>query len=89
MENLKGLKYKDCNLMVYVKTKESKTFNALSSLQDMIFASNLMYACLIPFEKLQILKDWSNQFNELSLKEGVTIQIRSSIDRKKVLHQVN
>jgi len=89
MENLKRIKYSDCNLMVYVKTKESKTFNALSSLKEMKFAPNLMYACLIPFQKLQTLKEWSNQFTELSLKEGVTIQIRSSKDRKKVLHQIN
>jgi hypothetical protein len=89
MENLKRIKYSDCNLMVYVKTKESKTFNPLSSLKEMKFAPNLLYACLIPYEKLETLKEWSNQFNELSLKEGVTIQIRSSKDRKKVLHQIN
>jgi hypothetical protein len=42
-----------------------------------------MYACLIPYEKLETLKEWSNQFTDLSIKEGVTIQIRSSKDRKK------
>lgn len=89
MQNLKSIKYSDCNLMVYVKTRESKSFNPLSSLKDFKFAPTLLYACLIPFEKLETLKEWSNQFTELSIKEGVTIQIRSSKDRKKVLHQIN
>jgi hypothetical protein len=67
--------------MVYVKISNQK-FQPLSSL-DFKFAPNLMYACLIPYEKLETLKEWSNQFTDLSIKEGVTIQIRSSKDRKK------
>ena len=89
MENLNRMKYSDCNLMVYVKTATSKTFAPLSSLKNWTFAPNLMYACLIPFSKLETLKEWSNSFLELSKKEQVTIQIRSSKDRKKVLHQIN
>jgi hypothetical protein len=68
--------------MVYVKNKQSKV-STLSSLKDFKFAP--MYACLI-HEKLETLKEWSNQFTDLSIKEGVTIQIRSSKDRK-VLHK--
>ena len=83
------MSYKDRNLMVYVKIKDSKKFSPLSSLKDFTVTNDLMYACLLPFEKLQALKEWANEFSELSIKEGVTIQIRSSRDRKKVFHQIN
>lgn len=89
MENLKKIKYSDCNLMVYIKLNNSKKFEPLQSLKEFTIAPNLMYACLIPFEKLEVLKNWANSFKEVCKKEKATIQIRSSIDRKKVFHQIN
>jgi hypothetical protein len=87
MENLKKIKFEDCNLMVYVKTKNK--FEPLSSLQNLTFAPNLMYACLIPFEKLETLKNWANSQADLFIKYNYSLQIRSSKDRKKVLYQIN
>jgi hypothetical protein len=47
-----------------------------------------MYACLIPYEKLETLKEWSNQFTDLSIKEGVDSNKKLK-GSKKVLHQTN
>ena len=89
MENLKKIKYSDCNLMVYVKSSISLKYEPLQSLKTFTIASNLMYACLIPFEKLETLKDWMKSNEENAKKHSLSFQIRSSKNRKKVLFQIN
>jgi len=83
------MKTTDCNLMVYMKTKENNTFKALSSLREFTFAPNLMYAILIPYEKLDRLKEWANEFKEVCEKENATLQIRSAKNRKEIIYQIN
>ena len=89
MENLKKIKYSDCNLMVYVKSSISLKYEPLQSLKTFTIAPNLMYACLIPFEKLETLKDWMTSNEENAKKYSLSFQIRSSKNRKKVLFQIN
>lgn len=89
MENIKQIQYSDCNVMVYLKTNISGKFEALSSLKTFTIAPNLMYACLIPYDKLDNLKELLNQYEEPCKKFNYSLQIRSSKDRKKILHQIN
>lgn len=89
MENLKKINYKDCNVMVYLKTNVSEKFEAVQSLKTFAIALNLMYAVLFPYEKLNTLKEFLNQYETACKQYNYTLQIRSSIDRKKVLHQIN
>lgn len=89
MENLKKINYKDCNVMVYLKTNVSEKFEAVQSLKTFAIAPNLMYAVLFPYEKLNTLKEFLNQYETACKQYNYTLQIRSTIDRKKVLHQIN
>jgi hypothetical protein len=70
--------------MVYVKVKENKNFKALQSLKKFTFAPNLMYACLIPYEKLETLQNWALSFKDLCSKEEVSIEIRSTFNKKAI-----
>lgn len=79
---------KDYNLMVYVKVKENKNFKVLQSLKEFTFAPNLMYACLIPYEKLETLQNWVLSLKDLCEKEKVSIEIRSTFN-KKAIFKVN
>lgn len=89
MENLNRMNFKDCNIMVYLKTNISGKFEAVQSLKTFTIAPNLMYAALFPYEKLERVKEYVNQYEEALISHNYTLQIRSSIDRKKVLHQIN
>ena len=89
MENLKNIDFKECNIMVYFKTNISGKFEALQSLKTFTIAPNLMCAALFPYEKLEKVKEYINQYETACKQYNYTIQIRSSIDRKKVLHQIN
>ena len=40
------------NILVYAKNEKMPKFKALQSLENFTFAPTLMYACLIPFNKL-------------------------------------
>lgn len=64
------------NILVYVKTKNDKKFNALSSLRNFTYAPSLMYACLIPEDKKDRLIHWANQFKEICIKNEVKIELR-------------
>jgi len=66
----------DKKILVYAKNDKMKTFKALSSLENFSFAPTLMYACLIPFSKLQVLKNWCNNIEPLCKKTGVQIELR-------------
>ena len=89
MENLNNMSFEDCNLMVYLKTNLSGKFEAIQSLKTFTIAPNLMYAILLPYDKLNTLKEFINQYENACKTHNYTLQIRSSKDRKKVLHQVN
>lgn len=89
MKNLKNIDFKDYNIMVYLKTKLSGKFEAVQSLKTFTIAPNLMYAALFPYEKLERVKEFINQYETACKQYNYTLQIRSSIDRKKVLHQIN
>ena len=89
MENIKNIDFKDCNIMVYLKTNISGKFEALQSLKTFTIAPNLMHVALFPYEKLEKVKEYINQYETACKQYNYTIQIRSSIDRKKVLHQIN
>jgi len=89
MKNLKNIDFKDCNIMVYLKTNISGKFEAVQSLKTFSIAPNLMYAVLFPYEKLERVKEFINQYEVACKQHNYTLQIRSSIDRKKVLHQIN
>lgn len=75
------------NVMVYVRT--NKKFEALQSLQKFIIAPNLMYAVLIPYNKLDKLKEWADERKDLFEKYNYSLQLRSAKDRKTVLYQIN
>ena len=64
------------NILVYVKGKKDKKFQALQSLKEFTYAPNLMYAALIPYSKLDRLKEWCDNVKELCLKEGIKIELR-------------
>jgi len=89
MENLKKIKFSDCNIMVFLKTDLSEKFEAVQSLKTFTIAPNLMYAVLFPYEKLNTVKEFLNQYETACKQYNYTLQIRSSLDRKKVLHQIN
>lgn len=89
MKNLKNIEYSDCNLIVYLKTPQSGKFEALQSLKTFTIAPNLLYVALIPFEKLEYLKQWVDEYLQPCKIHNYTLQIRSAKDRKKVLYQVN
>ena len=89
MKNLKNIDFKECNIMVYIKTNISGKFEAIQSLKTFTIAPNLMYAALFPYEKLETVKEYINQYETACKKFNYSLQIRSSIDRKKVLHQIN
>lgn len=89
MKNLKNIDFKDCNIMVYLKTNISGKFEAIQSLKTFTIAPNLMYAALYPYEKLERVKEYINQYEDACKHGNCTLQIRSSIDRKKVLYQIN
>jgi hypothetical protein len=82
------MKIENCNLMVYVKIKENKNFKALQSLKEFTFAPNLMYACLIPYDKIDTLKEWADNFKDLCKQEEVSIEIRSTY-KNKCLYRIN
>jgi len=87
MENIKGIQYNDCNVMVYIKT--NKKYEALSNIKEFTIAPNLMYASLFPYDKLERLKEWADIYKQLFIDHGHSLQIRSAKDRKKVLYQIN
>ena len=64
------------NILVYVKTKDDKKFNALSSLKNFTYAPTLMYASIFPGEKLERLKEWADNFKDLCIKNNVQIELR-------------
>lgn len=88
MKNLKNMDFAGSNLIVYVKTKDSKRYEALASLKTFSIAPNLMYAALYPFEKLDALKGYLSQMLELCQKTNTSFQIRSG-NRKTIFYQVN
>lgn len=73
-------------ILVYVKTSSDKKFNALSSLKNFTYAPGLMYASLIPYEKLDRLKQWADSFKELCVKNNVKIELRHY--KGKSIHSV-
>lgn len=75
------------NILVYVKTPQDKKFTALSSLKNFTYAPALMYACLFPYDKLDRLKEWANSFNELCIKNNVSIELRHY--KGKAIYRVN
>ena len=89
MKNLKNIDFKDCNIMVYLRTNPYGKFEALQSIKTFTIAPNLMYAALYPYEKLELVKECLDRYIEPLKQHNYTLQIRSSIDRKKVLHQIN
>lgn len=64
------------NILVYVKTPQDEKFNALSSLKDFTYAPTLMYACSLPFNKLDRLKEWCDGLKPLCEKNNVQIELR-------------
>ena len=64
------------NILVYAKNEKMPKFKALQSLENFTFAPTLMYACLIPFNKLEVLKNWCNNIESLCKKNGVQIELR-------------
>ena len=64
------------NILVYIKTKEMETFKPLSSLSNFTIASGLMEAVLVPYEKLEAMKEWCDSFEELCIKKEVKIELR-------------
>jgi len=72
--------------LVYAKGKDDKKFNALSSLRDLTYAPNLMYAVLIPADKLDRLKEWCQEIESACKSEGIQIQLRYY--GGKIIHQV-
>lgn len=89
MKNLNSIQYDNTNVIVYVKTKESDRFEALSSIRDFIIAPSLMYAALFPIDKIERLKEYLAQGIDICIATNTTFQIRSAKDRKKVLFQLN
>lgn len=69
------------HLIVYIKTPDSKRYEALSKISNFTIAPNLMYAALFPVEKLDRLKKYLNQF------DFAKFQIRDSTTRKKILFE--
>ena len=65
------------NILVYAKGPNDKKFNALSSIQKMTYAPNLMYACLFPYEKLERLKEWCESVKEICLEHKIQIELRT------------
>jgi len=63
-------------ILVYAKNEKMNTFKALSSLERFEFAPTLMYACLIPYEKLEVLKEWCKNIEKLCVKSNVKIELR-------------
>lgn len=45
-----------------------------------------MYACLIPYDKLERLKEWANSFTELCKEKEVRIELRHY--KGKSIHSV-
>lgn len=74
------------NIIVYVKTPKDKKFTALASLEKFTYAPTLMYACLIPYNKLDRLKLWADSFKELCIKNNVQIELRHY--KGKAIHTV-
>lgn len=64
------------NILVYAKNEKMRTFKALSSLKTFSFAPTLMYATLIPYEKIDHLKKWCDNIEPLCKKSGVKIELR-------------
>jgi hypothetical protein len=89
MRNLRNMELNGSNIVVYVKMKDSRIFEALSSVKDFTIAPNLMYAALFPYEKLDTLKEYLEQYLELCTKTQTTFQIRGGKGRTKVLFQLN
>lgn len=75
--------------MVYVKSSSSKKYEALQSLKTFTIAPNLMYAALLPYDKLDRLIEWLKSNEEVSINENISFQIRNAKDRKKVIFQIN
>lgn len=73
-------------ILVYVKTENDKRFNALSSLQKFTYAPTLMYAVLIPHNKLDTLKQWCDNLKHVCIKNNVKIELRQY--KGKVLYKV-
>lgn len=88
MQNLKQITFDNCNLIVYVKSVSSTKFEAVQSLKTLTIAPNLMYATLYPFEKLYLLKLWFDENKDNAKKYGISFQIRSAKDRKKVFYEI-
>lgn len=88
MENLKRMNFDNSNLIVYMKSELSTKFEAVQSLKTLTIAPNLMHAALFPFEKLDLLKLWFNENKENAKKYGISFQIRSAKDRKKVIYEI-
>jgi len=87
MENLNGSKFEDKNILVYIKGKEMKKFEAISSIEKLTIAPTLMYATLIPWVKKDRLIEWVKTNEDFFKSNEIKIQLRSSIDRKKIIHQ--
>ena len=76
-------------LMVYAKSSNDKKYEALQSLKTFTIAPNLMYATLLPYEKLDRLIEWLKSNEKAAINENISFQIRSAKDRKKVIFQIN
>lgn len=74
-------------LMVYIKFKNK--YEPLADLLNKSIAKTVKDAVLVPFDHLELLKQWANDIENLCKEYNVSIQIRNSIDQKEVLHQVN
>lgn len=63
-------------ILIYAKNEKMPKFKALQSLENFTFAPTLMYACLIPYEKLEVLKNWCNNIEHLCIERNVKIELR-------------
>ena len=77
------------NLMVYVKSSSNKKYQPLQNLKTFTIAPNLMYAALLPYEKLSRLIEWLKSNEKAAINENISFQIRSAKDRKKVIFKIN
>jgi hypothetical protein len=64
------------NIMIYAKGLNDKKFNALSSLERLTYAPNLMHAVLIPEEKKDRLIEWANSIEDACKKYSIKIELR-------------
>jgi hypothetical protein len=74
------------NILVYCKGINDNKFNALSSLQRLTYAPNLMHAALFPEDKKDRLIEWANSVEDACKKHSIKIELRYY--KKPAFHKV-